>query len=107
MLRTFYEILRNRQFLTYTLAGAFAFATLFIYLAGSPAIFMERFGISPKAYSGIFALLSVGFIGSNQVNILLLRKYKSEQIFRTAMIGLVLVDLVFLVGLYGDRKSVV
>jgi DHA1 family bicyclomycin/chloramphenicol resistance-like MFS transporter len=98
IIKTFVEILKNRQFLTYTLAGAFAFAIMFIYLAGSPAIFMERFGISPKAYSGIFALLAVGFIGSNQVNILLLKKYKSEQIFRVALFTLVFINLIFLIG---------
>jgi DHA1 family bicyclomycin/chloramphenicol resistance-like MFS transporter len=98
IIKTFIEILKNRQFLTYTLAGAFAFAIMFIYLAGSPAIFMERFGISPRAYSGIFALLAVGFIGSNQVNILLLKKYKSEQIFRVALFTLVFINLIFLIG---------
>jgi MFS transporter, DHA1 family, multidrug resistance protein len=111
IMKTFYEILKNRQFLTYTLAGAFAFANMFIYLAGSPAIFMERFEIGPKAYSGIFALLAVGFIGSNQVNILLLKKYKSEQIFRIALFCLVLFNLVFLVGamnnLYGLVATII
>jgi DHA1 family bicyclomycin/chloramphenicol resistance-like MFS transporter len=111
IMKTFYEILKNRQFLTYTLSGAFAFANMFIYLAGSPAIFMERFEISPKAYSGIFALLAVGFIGSNQVNILLLKKYKSEQIFRVALFSLVLFNLVFLVGamnnLYGLVATII
>lgn len=98
ILKTFYDILRNRQFLTYTLAGAFAFTNMFIYLAGSPAIFMERFEVSPKMYSGIFALLAVGFIGSNQLNILLLRKYKSEQIFRVALFVLATFNIIFLVG---------
>jgi DHA1 family bicyclomycin/chloramphenicol resistance-like MFS transporter len=111
ILKTFYEILKNRQFLTYTLAGAFAFANMFIYLAGSPAIFMERFGISPRGYSGIFALLAIGFISSNQVNILLLKKYKSEDIFRIALFSLVLINLIFLLGamnnLYGMVSAIV
>lgn len=107
IIKTFLEILRNRQFVTYTLAGAFAFANMFIYLAGSPAIFMERFGISPKGYSGIFALLAVGFIGSNQLNILLLKKYKSEQIFRVALICLVLINLVFIVGAMNNVFGIV
>lgn len=107
ILKTFYEILRNRQFITYTLAGAFAFANMFIYLAGSPAIFMERFGIGPKAYSGIFALLAVGFIGSNQVNILLLKKYKSEQIFRVALFTLVLINAIFLIGALNNLFDIV
>ena len=43
MVLTFVDILRQPQFYTYTFAGAFAFATLFIYVAGSPVIFMEIF----------------------------------------------------------------
>lgn len=98
MIKTFTSILQNRQFATYTLAGAFSFATLFLYVAGSPVIFMEIFHVTPQAYGGIFALLSVGFIGSNQLNILLLRRYKSEQIFRIALVMQVIVCLVFLTG---------
>jgi MFS transporter, DHA1 family, multidrug resistance protein len=97
---TFLSILKTRQFYTYALSAAFSFATLFIYVAGSPIIFMEIFHVSPKAYGGIFALLSVGFIGGNQVNILLLRKYTSEQLFRAALIGQVIIAIVFLTGVW-------
>jgi MFS transporter, DHA1 family, multidrug resistance protein len=98
MLATFLSILKNPQFTVYTLSGAFSFATLFLYVAGSPVIFMEIFQLSPQAYGGVFALLSVGFIGSNQLNIFLLRKYKSEQLFRVALICQVIVNIIFLIG---------
>lgn len=49
-------------------------------------------------YGGIFALLSVGFIGGNQLNILILRKYKSEQIFRFALLFQFVTNIVFLFG---------
>jgi DHA1 family bicyclomycin/chloramphenicol resistance-like MFS transporter len=98
MIATFASIIKNPQFLTYTLSGAFSFAFLFLYVAGSPIIFMDIFHVTPKVYGGIFALLSVGFIGSNQLNILLLRKYKSEQIFYYALIGQVVFTLLFIIG---------
>ncbi len=98
MLRTFMSILKHPQFYTYSLAGAFAFATLFIYVAGSPVIFMEIYDVSPQAYGGIFALLSVGFIGGSQLNILINRKYSSEQIFRVALHVLVITSIIFVVG---------
>lgn len=98
MFRTFMSILKHPQFYTYSLAGAFAFATLFIYVAGSPVIFMEIYHVSPQAYGGIFALLSVGFIGGSQLNILINRKYSSEQIFRVALYVLVITSFIFVVG---------
>ncbi len=100
MLLTFYEVLRNPQFSKYAFAGAFSFCTLFIYVAGSPIIFMEVFQVSPKVYGGIFALLSVGFIGGGQINILLTRKYTSERIFRAALIGQLIASLVFVLGVW-------
>lgn len=98
MINTFTGILKNPKFLTYTLSGAFSFAFLFLYVAGSPIIFMDIFHVTPQAYGGIFALLSVGFIGSNQLNILLLRKYNSEQIFSYALVGQVIFASLFIIG---------
>ncbi len=95
---TFWSILSNTQFITYTLAGTFAFATLFIYVAGSPVIFLDVFKVTPRAYGLIFSLLSCGFIGSNQINILLLKKFTSRQIFRVALLCQIVLAAVFLLG---------
>jgi DHA1 family bicyclomycin/chloramphenicol resistance-like MFS transporter len=104
---TFLNILKNPQFHTYTFSGAFAFATLFIYVAGSPVIFMEMYQVSPQAYGGIFALLSVGFIGGSQLNIYLTQHFKSERIFQVALVCQVITSFFFLlcvsngwIGLY-------
>jgi MFS transporter, DHA1 family, multidrug resistance protein len=102
MILNFYSILRHPQFYTYALAGAFSFSTLFTYVAGSPVIFMEIFKVSPQAYGGIFALLSVGFIGGSQLNIHINKKYSSEQIFSVALTILVITSIVFLIGSFND-----
>jgi DHA1 family bicyclomycin/chloramphenicol resistance-like MFS transporter len=96
MLTTFFGILRHPQFYTYTFSGAFSFASLFIYVAGSPVIFMEIYGLSPEGYGGIFALISVGFIGASQLNILLVKRFPGPWIFRTALTVQLLGALLFL-----------
>lgn len=96
--RNYWEVLREPQFITYSLSGAFAFSGLLVYVAGSPIIFMEVFHVSAQTFGFIFAGLAVGFIGSNQVNVLLLRKYSSEQIFRASLLVVCPVALLFLVG---------
>jgi len=101
IIATFIEILSTPQFYTYTFSGAFAFATLFIYVAGSPVIFMDIFSVSPQMYGGIFALLSVGFIGGSQFNIYLTRRFKSARIFQIAVVCQVLASIVFLLGVMG------
>ena len=94
----FWNIFRNPQFLTYTLAGAFSFAGLLGFVAGSPIIFIDGFHVSARIFGIIFAVLVLGFIGGNQINILLLRRYASQQIFLIALIGQVFIGSLFLVS---------
>ncbi len=98
ILRNYLAVLKEPQFLTYALAGAFSFSGLLVYVAGSPIVFMEVYHVSAQEFGAIFAGLSVGFIGSNQVNVFLLRKFSSEQIFRGAMLVECPVALLLLAG---------
>lgn len=98
IIRGFMEVLKEPQFTVFTLAGSFAFSGLLVYVAGSPIIFMEVFQVSPRTFGLIFAGLAVGFIGSNQVNVLLLRRFSSVQIFRAALLVECPVALLFLIG---------
>lgn len=97
ILQNFWKVLREPQFYTYAFTGAIAFAGLFAYVSGSPILFMEVFHTDEKVYGWIFAFLSVGFIGSSQVNTLVLNRYKSEQIVKVALMSQVLIALTFLV----------
>ena len=100
ILGNFWEVLRERQFITFSLSGAFAFSGLLVYVAGSPIIFMEVFHVSGRTFSLIFAGLATGFIGSNQINVLLLRRFSSAQIFLGALLIECPTALLFLAGAY-------
>ena len=99
MLRGFWMILKQPQFLTYTLAGAFSFAGLFAYVAGSPIIFMDGFHLGVRAFGIVFAVLVMGFIGGNQLNVFLLRRFTSQQIFFAALILQVAIGALFFAGM--------
>jgi MFS transporter, DHA1 family, multidrug resistance protein len=92
------SILKNPQFLTYNLAGSFSFAGLFTYVAGSPIIFMDGFHMNTKSFGVVFAVLVMGFIGGNQVNVFLLRRFSSPQIFTAALMVQVFIAILFFVG---------
>jgi DHA1 family bicyclomycin/chloramphenicol resistance-like MFS transporter len=98
ILRNYVIVLREPQFITYALSGAFAFSGLLVYVASSPIIFMEVFHVSPQTFGAIFAGLATGFIGSNQINVFLLRKFSSEQIFRATLLVECPVALLLLAG---------
>ena len=99
ILEGFWNIFKEPQFLVYTLAGAFSFSGLFAYVAGSPIIFMDGFHMSTKAFGMTFATLTMGFIGGSQLNVFLLRSFRSQQIFLYALLVQVLDGLVFFAGM--------
>ncbi|GGT11164.1 multidrug effflux MFS transporter [Streptomyces toxytricini] len=67
-LRTMRGLLADRVFAGYVLAGGFAFATLFAYIAASPFVVQEIHGASAQTFSLLFGLNSVGLIVVGQVN---------------------------------------
>lgn len=98
IIKNFLSVVKEPQFYTYAFTGAFAFSGLFAYISGSPLVFIDIFKVSEEGYGWIFALLSVGLIGSSQVNTLMLRKYKSEQLILAALISQLAIVLFFLLG---------
>ncbi|MEU3776436.1 multidrug effflux MFS transporter [Streptomyces sp. NPDC032472] len=67
-LRTVRGLLGDRVFAGYTLAGGFAFATLFSYISASPFVVQEIYGASAQTFSLLFGLNSIGLIVAGQVN---------------------------------------
>lgn len=98
----FKSILLEPQFYIFSLAGTFSFAGLFVYVAGSPAIFMDEFQVNASVYGGIFAFLSIGFIGGSQLNHILTRKYSNEAIFQATVTAQVIVGLLYFVGVINN-----
>ena len=96
IIKNFIEVIKQRQFTIYAGLGALVFSGLFVYVASSPIVFMELYGVSETGYGWIFAGLSVTFIGSSQLNSLLLRWYASRQIINYAIVLQVLASIVFL-----------
>lgn len=98
IIKGFTVVLTTPQFYVFAFAGSFSFAGLFVYVAHSPAIFMGHFGATEKLYGGIFALLSIGFIGGSQLNHILTKHFSNRQILQTTLIIQALVAILFLVG---------
>jgi DHA1 family bicyclomycin/chloramphenicol resistance-like MFS transporter len=96
--KTFAGILREPQFITYTLSGSLAFASLFAYVSGSPVIFMNLYQLDPRTFGILFAMISIGFIGASQFNILLVRHYTSDKIFKTVLTIQLVIGILFLIA---------
>jgi DHA1 family bicyclomycin/chloramphenicol resistance-like MFS transporter len=94
----FIAVIKNPQFYTYAFSGGIAFSGLFAYVSSSPLVFMEVFKVSGKVYGWIFAFLSIGFIGSSQLNNALLKRYKSGQIVNVTLMVMVALAVIYLAG---------
>ncbi len=84
--RNFAAVLRNTPFTVYAIMGGISFASLFAYIAASPAVFIGLFGLDPKEFGLLFAFLASGLIIPSQLNRFLLKTYSSARIIRTAFV---------------------
>lgn len=100
IVRNFVEIFKNQIFFTYVASGAIAFSGLFVYIAGSPVIFLETYKVSAQVYGIIFAVVAVGMILASQVNVLLLKRFSNQQVLFAGMTGQVTVGILLCLGTY-------
>ena len=81
--------------------GRILLAGLFAFVAGSPIIFADAYHMGTKTFGIVFAVLVMGFIGGNNVNVFLLRRFTSQQIFLSALIFQVVIGSFFFIGTRG------
>lgn len=96
IISNFLKVLKEPQFFTYAFTGSISFSGLFTYVAASPIIFMDIYHVDAKTYGWIFAFMSVSFIGSSQLNSVLLKKFSSQQMIFGALITQSVIAIVFL-----------
>jgi DHA1 family bicyclomycin/chloramphenicol resistance-like MFS transporter len=85
---TYARLLADRQFLGLALAGGLASAAMFAYIAGSPFVVIELYGVSPQQYGWIFGANALGLILAAQLNRRLLERFDGKRIVReTLLVG--------------------
>lgn len=94
--KDYLAVLRIPSFYREGLSGALAFAALFAYVAGSPLLFLNFFHVTTTTFSWVFTLVAAGFILAGQLNIWLLRYFKSTWILKGALLAQTLFALLFL-----------
>jgi DHA1 family bicyclomycin/chloramphenicol resistance-like MFS transporter len=85
-LRIYERLLADRQLLGYALVGGFTSAAMFAYIAGSPFVVIELYGISPQQYGWIFGTNALGLILASQINRRLLDSFDSAAIVRATLL---------------------
>jgi DHA1 family bicyclomycin/chloramphenicol resistance-like MFS transporter len=92
--KSYASLLSERRLVGYLLTGAFSGAALFTYVSSSPDVVIGYFHISPQLFGWVFGLNAFGFIGSNQINARLARRYPYDVILGGANLAIFAASLV-------------
>jgi len=92
-------LLKNRQFMVYTLCVTFFYVGAYAFIAGSPLVYIQYFGVKPENYGYLFGVNMVGIASLSMLNRKLVRKYSLDLLLKVAtsiamMASLLLVTLV-------------
>lgn len=91
------EVLKNRTFLFYTLAGSIAMSVMFAYISSASFIFLTFYGLDKATFSILFAVNASGIISGSYLNGLLTRKLNYIKISNYASLILSLISLCILI----------
>jgi MFS transporter, DHA1 family, multidrug resistance protein len=107
VLQTYGRLLTDWRYMGYVLAGGLVFAGLLAYIAGSPFIFIELYGISPQRFGLYFGSNAIGIIAASQVNRLLVQRYTARQILQGVLWITALASAGLLLGGYSNYAGLV
>ncbi len=84
--RTYFDLLRDPSFIGYTLAGGFANAGLFAYIAAYPFVVIDLHHVSSRAFGFWFGANAVAYIAVAQLNRLLLRRWAPTRLLAASTV---------------------
>lgn len=85
ILKNYRELLQDRHFLTFSLCGGLVSAGMFAYIASSPFVLMELYGVSMQTYGWIFGVNAFGLIAASQINGRLLAYFSPQRVLGYAV----------------------
>jgi DHA1 family bicyclomycin/chloramphenicol resistance-like MFS transporter len=86
ILRRFGELVRHRAFMGYAFTSTFQFSALMSFLSGSPFIFIEKYGIAPRAFGLVFGGMIVFMTLGSLLNARFAPVFGAGRILRYAVI---------------------
>ena len=86
----------DREFVGYTLTFAFAFGTMFAYIAASPFVLQDMLGLSQFVFAMVFAANGLGIVIMNAVNARLVRRFPPRQLMLLG-VGVMVVATAFII----------
>jgi DHA1 family bicyclomycin/chloramphenicol resistance-like MFS transporter len=74
-LKQYWKMLGDKTFIGFSLTGGIAMAGMFAYIAGSPFVFINLYGVPAEHFGWVFGSNAAGFILFSQINARLLNRH--------------------------------
>lgn len=100
------QVLRNRQYLIHTALLAASFGTMFAYITGSSAVFIDMLGVSGGAYGALFALTAAGTIIGAATGARLAKRWGADRLLAAGVIGSAVISLALLAASLAGAGSI-
>ena len=96
--RLYSNLLGNGQFMTYVLIGSLPFGGMFAYVAGSPYVIIELYGVPAEHFGWFFGINAFGMIAGSQFNARLVARFGRATMLKYVIIVPAAASLVGLVA---------
>lgn len=85
-LGTLGHLFADRRFMGYAFSQALITGAMFAYIAGSPFVLQDIFGVSPQTYSIIFAVNGLGIVLFSQLTGRLVGRFSERQLLLSGLV---------------------
>ena len=87
-------LVRDRRFMALAVVPGLAMSVVMSYVATSPFVFQEEFGLSTTQFAVLFAVMGVALVGGSQVNAALVQRFGSPALLRVGVTAALVLSLV-------------
>jgi DHA1 family bicyclomycin/chloramphenicol resistance-like MFS transporter len=101
-LRIFRRLLADRLFVGYALSCGLSFAAMFAYIASSPFVLQNIYGLSPQAFSLIFGTNALGIAVIGQINGRLVGRVSPPKLLAGALTAVTVGGAALLIAVLGQ-----
>lgn len=78
------SLLKNREFMRYTLCVSFFYVAAYAFIAGSPFVYISYYHVDPQHYGWLFAVNIIGVMALSSVNRRLVQRHPLHTLLRVA-----------------------
>ncbi len=84
MLRGYLALFGSRRYVGYVACSSCYFCSLFAFIAGSPFVYIDYFGVPPQYYGFLFGVNMIGMIATTYVNSRIVVRRGADRLLRLA-----------------------